>query len=225
MSQESAYYLEELLDSMSSVGGFSSTLSLAAYVFTALAIYTIAQRRGIKKAWLAWVPVVNVWILGSISDQYRYVVKDQVKSKRKVLLGLNLANAVFTVAVSVSLIVTGISIFNAALHHAAEEQLGWIAMRGIGITLLLCLPMLVLSLIAFVFRAIALYDLYTSCDPQNNVLFLVLSILFGFTEPFFLFFSRNKDLGMPPRRQEPQYIPYEYNEQPQWQQPENHEYL
>ena len=206
MSQESAYYLEELLDSMSSVGGFSSTLSLAAYVFTALAIYTIAQRRGIKKAWLAWVPVVNVWILGSISDQYRYVVKDQVKSKRKVLLGLNLANAVFTVAVSVSLIVTGISIFNAVLHHAAEEQLGWIAIRGIGITLLLCLPMLVLSLIAFVFRAIALYDLYTSCDPQNNALYLILSLIPGIsqiTQPLFLFLCREKDEGMPPRRENP----------------------
>ena len=206
MSQESAYYLEELLDSMSSVGGFSSTLSLAAYVFTALAIYTIAQRRGIKKAWLAWVPVVNVWILGSISDQYRYVVKDQVKSKRKVLLGLNLANAVFVVAVSVSLIVTGISIFNAVLHHAAEEQLGWIAMRGIGITLLLCLPMLVLSLIAFVFRAIALYDLYTSCDPQNNALYLILSLIPGInqvTQPLFLFLCREKDEGMPPRRENP----------------------
>lgn len=206
MSQESAYYLEELLDSMSSVGGFSSTLSLAAYVFTALAIYTIAQRRGIKKAWLAWVPVVNVWILGSISDQYRYVVKDQVKSKRKVLLGLNLANAVFTVAVLVSLIVTGISIFNAVLHHAAEEQLGWIAMRGIGITLLLCLPMLVLSLIAFVFRAIALYDLYTSCDPQNNALYLILSLIPGIsqiTQPLFLFLCREKDEGMPPRRENP----------------------
>lgn len=206
MSQESAYYLEELLDSMSSVGGFSSTLSLAAYVFTALAIYTIAQRRGIKKAWLAWVPVVNVWILGSISDQYRYVVKDQVKSKRKVLLGLNLANTVFTVAVSVSLIVTGISIFNAVLHHAAEEQLGWIAMRGIGITLLLCLPMLVLSLIAFVFRAIALYDLYTSCDPQNNALYLILSLIPGIsqiTQPLFLFLCREKDEGMPPRRENP----------------------
>lgn len=206
MSQESAYYLEELLDSMSSVGGFSSTLSLAAYVFTALAIYTIAQRRGIKKAWLAWVPVVNVWILGSISDQYRYVVKEQVKSKRKVLLGLNLANAVFVVAVSVSLIVTGISIFNAVLHHAAEEQLGWIAMRGIGITLLLCLPMLVLSLIAFVFRAIALYDLYTSCDPQNNALYLILSLIPGInqvTQPLFLFLCREKDEGMPPRRENP----------------------
>lgn len=212
MSQESAYYLEELLDSMSSVGGFSSTLSLAAYVFTALAIYTIAQRRGIKKAWLAWVPVVNVWILGSISDQYRYVVKDQVKSKRKVLLGLNLANAVFTVAVSVSLIVTGISIFNAALHHAAEEQLGWIAMRGIGITLLLCLPMLVLSLIAFVFRAIALYDLYTSCDPQNNALYLILSLIPGIsqiTQPLFLFLCREKDEGMPPRRDSAVPDPYD----------------
>ena len=214
MSQESAYYLEELLDSMSSVGGFSSTLSLAAYVFTALAIYTIAQRRGIKKAWLAWVPVVNVWILGSISDQYRYVVKDQVKSKRKVLLGLNLANAVFVVAVSVSLIVTGISIFNAVLHHAAEEQLGWIAMRGIGITLLLCLPMLVLSLIAFVFRAIALYDLYTSCDPQNNALYLILSLIPGIsqiTQPLFLFLCREKDEGMPPRRDAEAEEPADYN--------------
>ena len=214
MSQESAYYLEELLDSMSSVGGFSSTLSLAAYVFTALAIYTIAQRRGIKKAWLAWVPVVNVWILGSISDQYRYVVKEQVKSKRKVLLGLNLANAVFVVAVSVSLIVTGISIFNAVLHHAAEEQLGWIAMRGIGITLLLCLPMLVLSLIAFVFRAIALYDLYTSCDPQNNALYLILSLIPGIsqiTQPLFLFLCREKDEGMPPRRDAEAEEPADYN--------------
>lgn len=214
MSQESAYYLEELLDSMSSVGGFSSTLSLAAYVFTALAIYTIAQRRGIKKAWLAWVPVVNVWILGSISDQYRYVVKDQVKSKRKVLLGLNLANAVFVVAVSVSLIVTGISVFNAVLHHAAEEQLGWIAMRGIGITLLLCLPMLVLSLIAFVFRAIALYDLYTSCDPQNNALYLILSLIPGIsqiTQPLFLFLCREKDEGMPPRRDAEAEEPADYS--------------
>ena len=49
----------------------------------------------------------------------------------------------------------------------------------------------------------ALYDVYRSMDPSNSVLFLVLSILFGVTEPFFLFFNRNKDLGMPPRREDP----------------------
>ena len=39
------------------------------------------------------------------------------------------------------------------------------------------------------------------------MLFLVLSILFGVTEPFFLFFSRNKDDGMPPRKQPVQDAP------------------
>ena len=43
--------------------------------------------------------------------------------------------------------------------------------------------------------------------PANAVLYLVLSILFSPTEPFFLFFNREKDLGMPPRKQEPVYTP------------------
>ena len=65
----------------------SFLLSVGTYVLTALGLYTIAQRRGINKPWLAWIPVVNVWTLGCISDQYRYVVKGEKKSKRKVLIG------------------------------------------------------------------------------------------------------------------------------------------
>ena len=52
-----------------------------------------------------------------------------------------------------------------------------------------------------VIRFVALFDVYRSLDPANAVLFLVLSILVGVTEPFFLFFNREKDLGMPPRKQ------------------------
>ena len=77
MSHEYIYAVENALESTASLGGISSLVSIAAYVFSALALYTIAQRRGIRKAWLAWVPVLSVWILGSISDQYRYVVKGQ----------------------------------------------------------------------------------------------------------------------------------------------------
>jgi hypothetical protein len=51
----------------------------------------------------------------------------------------------------------------------------------------------------------ALYDVYRSLDPANAVLYLVLSILFSPTEPFFLFFNREKDLGMPPRKRQPVY--------------------
>ena len=60
--------------------------------------------------------------------------------------------------------------------------------------------LVIVVIAALVVRYMALYDIYVSCDPANSVLFLVLSILFGITEPFFLFFSRNKDQGMPPRK-------------------------
>lgn len=65
-------------------------LTVAAYVLTALALYTIAKRRGIKRPWLAWIPVADMWLLGCISDQYRYVTKGQVTNRRKTLLTLNI---------------------------------------------------------------------------------------------------------------------------------------
>ena len=48
-----------------------------------------------------------------------------------------------------------------------------------------------------------LYDVYTSCTNRNNVLFLVLSLIFRVLEPVFFFVCRNKEEGMPPRRDEP----------------------
>ena len=59
---------------------------IASYILTSLAIYTISRRRVLRKAWLAWVPVVNCWLLGSISDHYQYVAKQKVTRRRKVLL-------------------------------------------------------------------------------------------------------------------------------------------
>lgn len=57
-------------------------ISVTIYVLEALGIYTIAKRRGIHNPWLAWIPVAQYWILGSISDQYQYVVKGNVRNRR-----------------------------------------------------------------------------------------------------------------------------------------------
>ena len=210
MSQESAYYLEELLDSMSSVGGFSSTLSLAAYVFTALAIYTIAQRRGIKKAWLAWVPVVNVWILGSISDQYRYVVKGEIRSKRKVLLTLNIINFILGWAAVIKVIVTIVMFAFGRIDLNNEMEVIRLALSS----LVWFIPVAILGIVSLIFRIMALYDVYTSCDPANNVLYLILSLIPAInqvTQPLFLFLCRDKDDGMPPRRDAEAEEPADYN--------------
>lgn len=218
MNYEHAYYMEELLDGISGFGGVSSTLGLIGYVLSSLAIYTIAQRRGIRKAWLAWLPVLNVWILGSISDQYRYVVKEQVKSKRKILLALNLANFVLSVLVLVRIVATVVSFVSAGMQGASNEALARTLINGILVSMMMSLPLLALSIAAFVLRAMALYDLYGSCEPDNSVLYLVLSLIPGInqvTQPLFLFLCREKDGGMPPRREEAEPAPepdYHYTE-------------
>ena len=109
--------MEALEEGILSLNFTTSGLGVIVYVLQALALYTIAKRRGIKKPWMAWIPLVNVWILGSISDQYQYVVKRQVKNKRKVLLGLNIAMAALIVLLIVAiiwlivaLIMTGVSL-------------------------------------------------------------------------------------------------------------------
>ena len=184
---------------------FSSLLGIATYVLTSLALYTLANRRGIKNAWLSWIPVINCWIIGSLSDQYRYVVKGEVRNKRKTLLTLNIILWVITAAIAVAGIVVAVNAAGAAMKGAAEEALLDLVLGPVFIILGLCLPLFGVSIANVVIRYMAMYDIYTSCTPQNNVLFLVLSILFSVTEPFFLFFSRNKDEGMPPRKQAPVY--------------------
>lgn len=164
---------------------------IAAYILTSLAIYTVSRRRGLKNAWLAWVPVINCWLLGSLSDQYQYVVKGENKSKRKWLMILNILKAALVLMLVVLCLVTAGALI--ANHHAD-------VMGAVVALLALVLPLCAVTIAFCVIRYMALYDVYRSMDPNNAVLYLVLSILFRPTEPFFLFFNREKDLGMPPRK-------------------------
>ena len=204
MTEEYVYMLEDMLENVSSASGLSSLVNIAVYVFIALSLYTIAQRRGISKPWLAWIPVVNVWILGSISDQYRYVVKGEVKNKRKTLLGLNIASVVMGIAMVVVMIVQIVSVaMEVGMSGSLSNQDALSMVGKMVLSVLLCsLPMLVISVTSFVVSAIALYDVYRSCDPENSTLYLVLSLIPGInsiTKPLFLFLCRNQDKGMPPR--------------------------
>ena len=211
MSYDFSYVMEDVLGSgLLSVlfsGIPSSLLGIAGYVLTAIGLYTIAQRRGLNRPWLAWIPIVNCWILGSLSDQYRYVVKGEIKSKRKVLLVLNILLKVLSGAMIGVVVAMVFSLVGGVIGMGSmDERQIFEAVMGPTVGILgLALPMAGIAIAFAVIRYMALYDVYRSVDPVNCVLFTVLSILFGVTEPFFLFFSRNKDLGMPPRRQAPVY--------------------
>lgn len=208
MISHSADYLESgLWLVLRSLFGTPMLLSIAGYVLTALALYTIARRRGLRNPWLAWIPVADCWLLGSLSDQYRYVLKGEHRSKRKILLFFRVLITIMWISLMGLLVNLCFHAVGGVFWGAmSDERMFQILHQAMNL-LVLCLPLIGISIAYAVFRYMALYDIYKSLDPENCVLFLVLSILFGITEPFFLFFSREKDGGMPPRKQPVQDAP------------------
>lgn len=206
------------------LAGIPSLLfGVAVYVLTALSLYTIAQRRGLNRPWLAWIPVVNSWILGSLSDQYRYVVKGENRSKRKLLLVMSILSAILSTVLCVMCVAVAVQAVFGVLQGFQANYLVRTVMDYVISLLGLLLVQLGVMIAYAVIRFMALYDVYKSLDPANSVLYLVLSILVSPTEPFFLFFNRNKDSGMPPRRPAPDATPQQPRQEP-WE-TDNKDYL
>lgn len=181
----------------------SVLVGIAMYVLRSLSLYTIAKRRGLNHPWLAWIPVGTEWIIGSVSDQYKYVTQGKQQSRRKVLLVLTIAGmvlGVYAAGITVSRVLDLVFRLDVMGNgHISDEmalRMVMAMLSGLGGGLAAG----ILGIVAYVFREMCMYDLFKSCDPKNVVLFLVRSIFFGFTEPFFLLACRNKDLGMPPRK-------------------------
>jgi len=215
---------EELFEGMMGVNLISNlwsfAVSIAAYVLMAIGMYTIAKRRGIHNPWLAWIPFGSSWMLGCISDQYRYVAKGEEKSKRKVLLTLDIITTVVSVVTLVLLFFGLIRMlmrmdgFEAALESGSGLDDAYIyeVFAPLMGSVVLSLIMLGLGIAMAVVRIMALHDLFASCTPENATIFTVLSVfLGGLLQSILIFASRNKEEGMPPRQQ------VVYAEQPVWQ--------
>lgn len=212
MSYEYDYYASELGESLLPVFSVLVAVFLAVwviamlvgvvlYVIRSLSLHTIAKRRGIHNAWLSWIPVGQEWIIGSLSDQFKYLTQGKNQSRRKLLLGLNLAGVVLSlISGAISVAETVADTMAMAGYSSAVEEAALGVMLPVASTLVIAVVSSVVSVVAYVFRQMSMYDLYKSCNPKNAVVFLVLGILFGITEPFFLLSCRNKDEGMPPRK-------------------------
>ena len=170
-------------------------LGITGYVLQALGMYRIAERRGIHRPWLAWIPVANSWVLGSISDHYQYVTKHKQTKRRRIIPILEVAMIVVYVAVFASMLVMAFSMDSTT---TVSNEIGILFAMLFGFLILFGV-----AVAAVVFAYLACFDLFRSCRPQNEVLFLVLGIVVPITLPFFIFACSKYDLGMPPKR-EPQ---------------------
>ncbi len=56
---------------MAGFGIFAGLLGIAAYILTALGLYKIAQKQGEPNAWLAWIPIAQLYIIGKIIKEVK----------------------------------------------------------------------------------------------------------------------------------------------------------
>jgi len=101
----------------------------AAYILMALALMTMAQRKGIENAWLAFIPVGNMFILGSILGEFD-LFGTKIEKPEMVLPILSLASFFFA---GFGIIGSLISILSFVVSLMAYYQLVEMYKKGSGI--------------------------------------------------------------------------------------------
>ena len=179
---------------------------VAAYIFMALGLYAIARNRQIKNPWLAWVPVGNLWLLGSIADQYRYCTTGEDPRRRKRMLTLGIVEAAL-VPVVVTVLICG-AVLAFVVGNVTYQSAGAGAMAVVAVLVLLlavvAIALAVVGIMLQVQRCYAYYELFSSCVPQRKKLYSALSIVASclgtdLVAAIFIFLCRDKEEGMPPR--------------------------
>lgn len=174
---------------------------LVFYIFQSLGIYTIAKRRQVANAWAAWVPVLNVYLLGKISDQYQGYAQGRKTNRAATLLWCSIITFIIMIPY-ILVLVNMISQMSGWIYESYSwggSSYRWSQEPPMGTVIALVvmsLLVMVVAMIAMVFQYIALYDLFRSCEPKNATVFLVISIFFNVAMPFLVFAMRNKDAGM-----------------------------
>lgn len=155
---------------------FGPWIMIPSWAVTRDAMGTIAKNYGIRHTWLTWIPVVNIWIQGSISDHCRMAAKDQKKNGRWVLLALRILQLILWAAFSWC-VAGGMRGADAVLEKGAPQKvadlvLTYAVMDG----LWWLIPALILGLVSYVRKQMALYDIYAAFTPERGALYLTLSI-------------------------------------------------
>lgn len=170
---------------------FAGIIGIVCYIFQSLGLYKMAKALEFSSPWMAWVPLLNTYTLGKIGSKY---VKNDGRPSAKFggwLLGLEIA----MVVVVIGMIGSIISMIPAAI---AMEELGMEGpstafMGGFASFILTYLAMIGIAIAFSIVNYIALWRVYSIFDNSNATVFLVLSIIFGITMPFFLFAMRNNE--------------------------------
>lgn len=190
-------------------------LGVAQFVIEAISLHAVAKRRGIRMAWLSWLPIGNRYILGCISDHYQQVRYGKSKILRFILPFGPIAQSVVSTGfvlgyyvIAILLILFG-SVLNGAITAMGLPSWGNIAMLFAvllvyALLFAMALFVSVVSTAVVIVDNLAVFDLFASANTESAPLYLLLSLFVSFARPVLMFLSKNKDFGMVTQNQLPE---------------------
>lgn len=167
---------------------FFGIIALAMYLLEAFGLYGMAKGSGIGKPWRGFIPFANTFLFGKIAE--RYVKKDGKKSAK--FGGLLLAFEILTLVLAFVTMTFVISMIFVLATAENETELANSIIVPIFAMLISCFVLVGVSIAYLVIGYVALWRIFTAFDYNNAIVYFVLSILFSFLGPIFLFVLRNK---------------------------------
>lgn len=170
--------------------------SAAVYVLQSLALYRMAKNAGFSSPILAWIPVASSYLLGLLCERASCRRDGKTWKFSVILPVLELLALLGTGSLRTMSFLSGTSFWDSSIP---------LSLRGL------------LGLVGTVVTALALYNLYWDYAQGREMLYTVLSVIFGgLGQSIILFILRDR---VPISVQYPQYPQYQqYPEYPQYPQ-------
>lgn len=182
----------------------SAVIGIAIYLLESISVYKMAKSAEIKNPWLAFIPVANDWVFGTLAEKYKK--KNGVKSARFgiILTVLSVIELVCSAVMLVFMIIVTKNILDmayGAVENSTEvtpEQLA--ALIPI---IIIYFVLIAVSMAYLIVTYIAMWRIYASFDKANATLYIVLSVLFSISSPIILFIIRNRKPEFDPHNNMP----------------------
>ncbi len=182
----------------------SAVIGIAIYLLESISVYKMAKSAEIKNPWLAFVPVANDWVFGTLAEKYKK--KNGTKSARfgiilPVLEGIvlieSIALTIFTVISVKEITGYALDAVNTSTEMAPEQFMSLIPV------IILYFALMAVAIAYAVVFFIALWRVYSSFDKSNATLYIVLSVIFTISVPIILFIIRNRKPEFDPHNNVP----------------------
>ena len=173
-------------------------VGITCYILQAVALYSMAKRQGIKPAGFAWVPILNLYLLGKIADVIGRA-EGRNTHRRVSLLVIYIILSAFSFGLLTYLPMVLDFLFQFMFYYnyyqpyvgSGSDTFAPVIAPAL-LTVFSAIVIVVLAIIYFVFLMRAVYIIFKDRTPRNCGLLIVLCIFINYAIGPCLFALRNK---------------------------------